>query len=157
MLPREAPGISMTKRLLICLALYLLAACAPKFERPVLSVSSVQLTGGNFFQQNFLVKFEVQNPNKRALPVQGLKAELDVGGQRIASGLSNQAFVVPPMGESEFDMTITANMAAALLSLANQRGDSIDYELSGSANLDLPFLREVPFHQSGSFSLKGIH
>jgi LEA14-like dessication related protein len=101
------------------------------------------------------VKFQVQNPNNRELPVEGLHAELDVGGQRIASGLSNKSFVVPPMGQSEFDMTITANVAAALLQLANQRTDSIDYELSGSANLDLPFLREVPFHQTGTFSLKG--
>jgi LEA14-like dessication related protein len=156
MLPREAPGISMTKRLVLCL-LFCIAGCTMKFERPILSVSSIELQHGNLFQQSFLVKFQVQNPNSRALPVQGLHAELDVGGQRIASGVSNQAFEVPPMGQSEFDMTITANMAAALLQLANQRTDTIDYELSGSASLDLPFLREVPFHQTGSFSLKGLH
>jgi LEA14-like dessication related protein len=148
----------MTQRVLLCLLILCAAACAPKFERPVLTVSSVELQSGNLFQQSFLVKFQVQNPNDRELPVQGLHAELDVGGQRIASGVSNRAFVVPPMGQSEFDMTITANMAAALLQLANQRAaDTIDYELSGSANLDLPFLREVPFHQGGSFSLKGSH
>ena len=147
----------MTQRVLLCLLMLCTAACAPKFERPVLTVSSVELQSGNLFQQSFLVKFQVQNPNDRDLPVQGLHAELDVGGQRIASGASNRAFVVPPMGQSEFDMTITANMAAALLQFANQRADTIDYELSGSANLDLPFLREVPFHQAGSFSLKGSH
>jgi LEA14-like dessication related protein len=148
----------MTSRVLLCLLmLCAAAACAPKFERPVLTVSSVELQSGNLFQQSFLVKFQVQNPNDRELPVQGLHAELDVGGQRIASGVSNRAFVVPPMGQSEFGMTITANMAAALLQLANQRADTIDYELSGSASLNLPFLREVPFHQAGSFSLKGSH
>jgi LEA14-like dessication related protein len=157
MLPSEPSKISMTQRVLLCLLTLCAAACAPKFERPVLTVSSVELQSGNLFHQSFLVKFQVQNPNHRELPVQGLHAELDVGGQRIASGVSNRAFVVPPMGQSEFDMTITANMAAALLQLANQRADTIAYELSGSANLDLPFLREVPFHQGGSFSLKGSH
>ena len=148
----------MIQRLLLCLLMLGSAtACAPKFERPVLTVSSIELQRGNLFQQSFLVKFQVQNPNDRELPVQGLHTELDVGGQRIASGVSNRAFVVPPRGESEFDMTITANMAVALLQLANRRADSVDYELSGSANLDLPFLREVPFHQAGSFSLKGLH
>jgi len=145
----------MTERLVLCLLMLCAAGCAPKFERPILTVSSVELQRGNLFQQSFLVKFQVQNPNDRALPVQGLHAELDVGGQRIASGVSNRAFVVPPLGQSEFDMTITANMAAALLQLANQHADTIAYDLSGSANLDLPFLREVPFHQTGSFSLKG--
>jgi LEA14-like dessication related protein len=152
----------MTHRFLLCLLMLGTVAlgtvaCVPKFERPVLTVSSIELQSGNLFQQSFLVKFQVQNPNDRKLPVQGLHAELDVGGQRIASGVSNRAFVVPPRGQSEFDMTITANMAVALLQLANQRADSVDYELSGSANLDLPFLHEAPFHQAGSFSLKGLH
>ena len=133
-----------------------LAACAPKFERPNLTVVGIDLQGGNFLQQNFLVKFQVQNPNDRALPVSGLHAELNVGGQRIASGVSNRAFVVPPMGQSEFDMIITANMAAAMLQLANRHADSIDYEVTGAANLDLPFLHDLPFHQAGSFSLNSL-
>jgi LEA14-like dessication related protein len=133
-----------------------LAACAPKFERPNLTVVGIDLQGGNFLQQNFLVKFQVQNPNDRALPVSGLHAELNVGGQRIASGVSNRAFVVPPMGQSEFDMTITANMAATVLQLANRHADSIDYEVTGAANLDLPFLHDLPFRQAGSFSLNSL-
>jgi hypothetical protein len=68
--------------------------------------------------------------------------------------VSNRAFVVPPKGETEFDMTITANMALAVLKLANQRADSIDYEVTGAASLDLPYLHDLPFHQTGSFSLK---
>jgi LEA14-like dessication related protein len=146
----------MIRRVPLCL-LVLCVACTPKFERPILTVSSVELQSGNLFQQSFLVKFQVQNPNNRELPVQGLHAELDVGGQRIASGASNRSFVVPPMGQSEFDMTITANVAAALLQLANQHADTIAYELSGAASLDLPFLHEVPFHQAGSFSLGRSH
>jgi LEA14-like dessication related protein len=143
----------MARRILLALLLCI-AGCTPKFERPNLSVSSIELQGGNLLQQNFLVKFQVQNPNDRALPVSGLHAELDVAGQRIASGVSNRAFVVPPRGETEFDMTITANMALALMQLANQRTDSIDYEVTGAASLDLPFLHDLPFHQRGSFSLK---
>jgi hypothetical protein len=53
-------------------------------------------------------------------------------------------------------MTITANMALALLKLndrLNQHAGSIDYELAGSASLDLPFLRNLPFRQTGSFAL----
>jgi hypothetical protein len=66
--------------------------------------------------------------------------------------------VVPPFGESEFDMTVKANIAMVLLKLsqkADQNADSIDYEVSGAASIDLPFLSDVPFHQSGSLSLKG--
>jgi LEA14-like dessication related protein len=143
--------------LAIVLLLVCSAACAPKFERPILTVVGIDMQGGNFLQQNFLVRFQVQNPNDRALPVSGLHAELNVAGQRIASGVSNRAFVVPPMGQSEFDMTISANMAMALLQLANRHADSIDYEVTGAASLDLPFLHDLPFHQTGSFSLNSIN
>ena len=146
----------MLPRVLTVVLLMCCAACAPKFERPNLTVSGIQMQGGNFLQQNFLVKFQVQNPNDRALPVSGLHAELNVGGQRIASGVSNRAFVVPPMGQSEFDMTVTANVAVALLQLANRHSDSVDYEVTGAADLDLPFLHDLPFHQTGSFSLNSI-
>ncbi|MDP9085121.1 MAG: LEA type 2 family protein [Pseudomonadota bacterium] len=119
---------------------------------------SVELRGGNLLQQNFAVKFNVQNPNERALPVTGLHVEINVGGEEIASGVSDGAFVVPAFGESQFDMTIKANMALALLQLAkvNQHSDAIDYEVTGAVSLDLPLLRAVAFHQTGSFSLHDI-
>lgn len=133
-----------------------LTGCNTKFEKPNLSVVGIEMKGGNLLQQNFLVKFQIQNPNDRSLPVSGLHADLTVGGDRIASGVSNRAFVVPPMGQSEFDMTITANVALALLKMTNQHTDSIDYEVTGSASLDLPFMHDLPFHQRGSFPLNGL-
>jgi LEA14-like dessication related protein len=116
------------------------------------------MRSGNLLQQNFAVKLNIGNPNDRALPVRGLHTELSVGGEQIASGVSDRAIIVPAFGESEFDMTITANLALALLKLtdkANQHADSIDYDLTGEASIDLPFLRSLPFHQSGSFKLRG--
>jgi LEA14-like dessication related protein len=144
-----------------CLLLSLVACSlvAPKFERPALSVVGIEMVNGSLLQQNFRVKFNIQNPNDRALPVSGLHASLSVGGEHIAQGQNDRAFVVPAKGDMEFDMMITANMALALLKLTNkmnQHADSIDYDVSGSASIDLPFLRDLPFHQTGSFSLKGL-
>jgi LEA14-like dessication related protein len=157
----RAGGMLMLKRLPpIALALCV-AACSlfgPKFDKPYLSVLSVEMTGGNLLQQSFDVKFKIQNPNDRALPVSGLHAELNIGGEQIASGVSDRAFVVPAFGDNEFDMMITANMAVGLFKLAdkwNKHSDSIDYDLTGAVSIDLPFLRNLPFHQSGSLPLKG--
>jgi hypothetical protein len=155
----EDSGVAVLRRLAVCLVL-VLAGCsvlAPKFEKPQLSVADVAMVGGNFLQQNFRVKLNIQNPNDRALPVTSLHVEMNVGGERIASGVSSQAFVVPAYGDTQFDMNITANMALALLTLAGRRDqhtDSVDYDMTGGASIDLPFLRDLPFHQSGSFSLR---
>jgi len=154
MLPR-------TRLLLIGWSLCL-AACSlvtPKFERPTVSVTGIELVNGNLLQQNFRVKFNIQNPNDRALPVSGLHAALSVGGERVAQGESERAFVVPAKGDADFDMMITANLGVALLKLGHamdNRADSIDYDVSGAASIDLPFLRDLPFHQTGSVSLKEI-
>jgi LEA14-like dessication related protein len=132
---------------------------APKFERPTLSVIGIEMVNGNLLQQNFRVKFNIQNPNDRAVPVSGLHASLSVGGEHIAEGQNDHSFVVPAKGDIDFDMMITANMALAVLKLANkmnQHADSIDYDVSGAATIDLPFLRDLPFHQTGSFPLKGL-
>jgi LEA14-like dessication related protein len=139
-----------------------LVACSlltPKFERPTLSVAGIEMMNGNLLQQHFRVKFNIQNPNDRALPVSGVHASLSVGGEPVAQGQNDRAFVVPARGDVDFDMMITANMALALLKLANQmdqHADPIDYDVSGAASIDLPFLRDLPFHQTGSFSLKGL-
>jgi LEA14-like dessication related protein len=148
------------ERLLPLVLALTLSACsllAPKFNRPEVSVVSVEMRSGNLLQQNFAVKLNIQNPNDRALPVSGVHVELNVGGDQIASGVSDHAFVVPAFGESEFDMTIKANMALAFVKLADKmdkHSDSIDYDLTGAASIDLPFLRNVAFRQTGAFSLK---
>jgi LEA14-like dessication related protein len=139
----------------------LLAACSlftPKFERPNLSVVGIQMLDGNFFQQNFLVRMRIQNPNDRALPVNGLGAELKIAGESFATGVSNRAFTVGAFGETEFEITVRANMAVGLLKLlskGDKQLDSIDYDLSGKVSIDLPFMRSIPFHQSGAYSVKG--
>ena len=150
------------RRLLALIAVLAVAACslvAPAYERPEVTVIGIQLAGGNLLQQKFRVSLQVHNPNRRTLPVRDVHAELRVAGESVATALTEQPFVVPARGTTDFDMNLSVNMAGLLFKLAAQRDrrvDAIDYELTGMADVDLPFVHSLPFRQDGSYSLRGL-
>src|SRR5947207_1355072 len=100
-------------------AAVLLGSCAltPRFTPPKLSIADVQLAGGDLWEQRLRVRLHVENPNSRPLPVKELEYTLEVAGQQLARGASAASFIVPAMGESEFDTNVTTNLAGTLLTL----------------------------------------
>jgi len=151
MLPRALPLFAIS---------LLISACSlfvPRFEKPTVTVAGIHFTGGTLLEQHFRVTLHVQNPNDRAVPIKHLAAHLQSGGEEIASGESTQAFTVPALGSADFDVTVTANMALALLQVnKHKQGHSdLDYEVDGVIDLDFPYLRTIPFHQTGNFGLGG--
>lgn len=135
------------------------AAFAPKLETPRLSIVGVEVVKSDLFEQRLKVRMRVQNPNDRELAVKGITYSIEVGGEEFGRGISGSSFTVPRMGEAEFDMLVTANMAGTLmrlLSSARERGerpDSIDYRIAGKVSLATGVLRSVPFEEKGSFRL----
>jgi LEA14-like dessication related protein len=145
----------LTAAALLALAL---AACAlaPKFEAPQLSVADVQVLGGDFLQQRLRVRMHVQNPNDRALPVQGITYRLEVEGQEFATGESAASFTVPALGEADFDMNVSTNLASTLVKILSGGANTkaLAYHLTGKVTLSEGFLRSVPFDQRGTFKLE---
>jgi LEA14-like dessication related protein len=129
----------------------------PKLETPQLSVINVEMLKSDLWEQRMKVRMRVVNPNDRPIPVKGLTVALEVQGQELAHGVSAAAFNVPSLGEAEFDMNMTANMAGALIGLLGNHGsmaDSVDYRLTGKISLSEGIMRSIPFEDHGTFSLK---
>src|SRR6185437_6386273 len=142
----------------VALAALLAAACAPHLERPDLSVVGVTLLSSSVWEQHLRVRLHVHNPNDRALPVRGISYDMEVMGQAAATGQSEASFVVPAQGDAEFDMSVTTNLAAALMQLMargpNALQEQVPYRLSGKVELSQGLLRSIPFEQRGSFRLQ---
>jgi LEA14-like dessication related protein len=133
------------------------SSLVPKFEKPSLSIVNVEMLKSDMFEQKLKVRMHVLNPNDRSLPVKGLSYALEVAGEPFAQGISGGSFVVPALGEAEFDMNVTANMAGALMKLLSRSGglgDQVDYRMKGKISLFEGFLRSIPFEESGTFKLR---
>lgn len=134
------------------------AGCAalPKFEAPKLSVVSMKVQSADLFSQRLQVRMRVMNPNSRELPIKGITYQIAVNDTEFAQGASDTPFVVPAMGEAEFDVQVTANLAGVLGNLLSRRGspETLDYRLTGNVALSSGFLRRIPFDERGSVKLK---
>jgi LEA14-like dessication related protein len=126
----------------------------PRLQPPRLSVVDVELQKASLWQQRLRLRVHVQNPNDRVLPVRGISYRLEVNGQEFAHGESAASFVVPALGEAEFDMNTTANMTGTLITLLGHGTDALDYHLVGKVSLSQGLLRSIPFDEHGTFKLQ---
>lgn len=146
-------------RLLVVVALLVTAsscsALRPEMEAPRLALIHVAMTSADIFNQQFLVRVNVQNPNKRDLKVTGLDYTLFLEGDGFAEGVLNKPFTIPAEGETDFDMTVRTNFVSGigrLLSRLNGR-TQVNYSLEGKLLTDVRFLKKIPFRETGSVNL----
>jgi LEA14-like dessication related protein len=154
----------MRKMLMPIAALAVVALCAscsslaPKVDPPRLTIVSVGMVSADMFAQQFRVRLHVQNPNDRDLPVNGIEYQLFLEGDSFAEGTAARPFVIPAMGETEFEMTVNTNFMSSigrLLSRLNGR-DRIQYVFEGKVQTKLGLVRSLPFQETGTVEFKAM-
>ena len=146
----------LTFRLSAVAVLVALGACTGlgDLQTPQLDVLSVQMLSTDMFAQRFTVRMHVQNPNDVELPVKGIDYKLLLMGDQFAEGVTNEPFVLPALGEAEFDMTVTTNFVSSFGRLISRMGggklEDIEYELAGTLFIDKGMVRKVPFNKRGT-------
>ena len=127
-------------------------------KTPDVSFVNLHAVEASVFEQKLQVRMKVHNPNDVELPVNGLDVDIEIADEPFAHGVSAREFVVPPQGEAEFDMLVSANAAGALLKLASAGGTGGDvrYKLKGKLSTKLGLLRTIPFEESGTVSMNDL-
>jgi LEA14-like dessication related protein len=146
-------------RAVLCAFAVCLSACSalrPDLQVPRLSLVSVAMTSADIFNQQFVVKVNVENPNDRALPITGIDYKLFLEGDSFAEGLTEKPFTVPAQGDIDFDLTVRTNFvsgAARLLSRLNGR-EQVNYVVEGKVLTDISMLKKIPFQETGTVNIK---
>ncbi|HEV8330828.1 MAG TPA: LEA type 2 family protein [Steroidobacteraceae bacterium] len=144
-------------RAALCTLALSFAACAlgPKVAVPRLTLVRVAMTSADIFNQQFMVRVHVQNPNDRELPIRGIDYKLFLEGDSFAEGVSDKPFVVPALGETEFDMIVRTNFVSGigrLMSRLNGR-DQVQYVVEGKVLTDISMAKKIPFQETGTVSI----
>jgi LEA14-like dessication related protein len=147
----------LMRAVVLAMVIGLLAGCAStRLQKPELQVMDVDLLGGNLLKQQLRVRLKVTNPNDRQLAVRGVNYELEVAGDKFAHGSTSSEFVVPALGETEFDVDVSANMAGALLNVLGRgsKVEDVEYRILGTVHLASGFVRKIPFNHTGTLRLR---
>ncbi|KAB7619649.1 LEA type 2 family protein [Alkalilimnicola sp. S0819] len=150
----------MMGRRLFCLLLLalMLTGCARLLQQPEsprVSLVHLSLRDATVFEQRYRLSLRVQNPNRFALPIEGMSYSLYLGGSEFAHGVSPVGVTVPAFGEEVLEVEMSSNLALAwqqMLRWAEQGVDGVDYRLAGEAQLKGRWLK-LPFDYRGRIEL----
>ncbi len=138
------------------LLLVLLAGCASLSHRDPLNidVAGVESLPGQGMELRFAVKLRVQNPNDSALDYDGAALQLEVNGNKLATGVSDQSGTVPRFGEAVVVIPVTVSglgVVRQFLAMAESPPDALRYKVSGKLSGGLFGTRR--FHGEGRLDL----
>ena len=156
------PKMSQFRRISAAAALLVITACTGlgDLKTPTLEVVGIQIMSTDMFAQRFTVRMHVQNPNDVELPVRGIDYKLFLMGDQFAEGVTNESFVLPALGEAEFDMTVTTNFVSSLGRLISRMGggklEDVEYELAGTLMIDKGMMRKIPFNKRGTVDFSRV-
>ncbi|MCY1268774.1 Late embryogenesis abundant protein [compost metagenome] len=133
----------------------LLSGCSwitGSFESPDVKLMKVDVVKARLLEQEFLLRFRIDNPNDFSLPVRGLRYKVKLNDVQLAEGESNTWFTVPANGHETFDVPVTTNLwrhMKYIVKLLEKPDQPIRYRLDGEVKTGLLFGRSVHIARNG--------
>ena len=152
--------IKIVRKHILLFALVALSGCAGTgtvIGSPRVDLTGVELTSANLRRQTFLLSFDVSNPNPFPLPVKAVDYEVKFDDQKFASGQTQGSFTVPAGGDDSFAISVDLDFLSSATHLTSLFSggftENISYELQGSLAVDIPFVKPIPFSNSGVINM----
>lgn len=121
-------------------------------EPPNLSVVSIEPLEVTPLEQTYRIVIRLQNPNDHALDITGMSYVLEVNGEPLLKGVSDDAVNVPRFGEEMIELTGVSTLfgfVRQIQALQTNESGNIDYRLSGKLGIRNR-LGSLPFSYAGT-------
>ncbi|MDQ3202313.1 MAG: LEA type 2 family protein [Pseudomonadota bacterium] len=145
--------------LILSLLMLNLSACALLPQRDPLNINVVGLEPmpGQGMEVRFAVKIRVQNPNDTTIDYNGVALDLEVNGQPLASGVSDQSGSIARFSETVLTVPVSVSAFSVFRQTVGltrtQTLDNLPYVLRGK--LAGGMFGTMRFVDSGKLSLPG--
>lgn len=122
------------------------------FKDPDVQLIKVDVIKARLLEQEFRLRFRIDNPNAVSLPVRGLDYAVHLNEMKLAEGYSNEWFTVPAHGHHAFDVPVRTNLwrhVRQIVKMLEQPEQPIRYRLQGEVKTGLLFGRSVHMSRNG--------
>ncbi len=122
------------------------------FIQPDVKLVKVDVIKARLVEQEFLLRFRIDNPNDVSLPVRGLSYTVYLNDVLLASGESDRWFTVPASGHHVFDVPVRTNLwrhVRYMVKLLEKPDEPIRYRLQGEVRTGLLFGKDVRLQRNG--------
>ena len=139
------------------LLLVFLSACIGLSKAPEINLAGVDLIGLGLFEQRFVLKLAIRNPNDLALSIKTLNFDIELDGHHFAKGASEKPLTVASRGEAVLEVMSVSHLSTILdlMRDARQNGRTrVAFRIYGRAEID--GIGRIPFERTGEIPLPGV-
>lgn len=148
--------ITIFRTVLLLSLLGSLAGCSTWFSSnfidPDVSLSKVEVVKARLLEQQFLLRFRIDNPNDHSLPVRGLRYNVHLNEVELAKGESSGWLTVPANSFEYYEVTVHTNLwkhMKYIVRLLEKPDRPIRYSLDGQLKTGLMLGRPVQISTRG--------
>ncbi|MCZ4127438.1 LEA type 2 family protein [Stutzerimonas balearica] len=148
--------ITILRTVLLLSLLGSLTACSTWFSNnfvdPKVHLTKVEVVKARLLEQQFMLRFRIDNPNDHSLPVRGLRYKVHLNEVELADGESSGWLTVPAHGFEYYEVTVHTNLwkhMKYIVRLLEKPDRAIRYSLDGELKTGLMLGRAVQISTKG--------
>jgi LEA14-like dessication related protein len=151
---------SFTAHILIVflISLLTLSACSglgSRIEPPTITLAGIEPLDMTLFEQTYMLKLRVQNPNDFDLPLEAMNYVLELNGSQFANGVSRHNVTIPAYDSAIIETKVISNLASLFGQIRNfalEGTGNLQYRLIGDVNVG-NWDSRIPFEYDGELNL----